>query len=93
MNKRLLTIIVVALVLLAAAAALAWLRPSNHEPAVSDRVTIGTELSTDYSYDSAVYDRIIRTARLFLGSFPKAQQAGVAYNNADRLFGAGATIR
>lgn len=61
--------------------------------AAPTQVTIGTELSTDYSYNPAVYDRIIRTARLFLGSLPATQQAGVAYNNADRLFGAGASIR
>lgn len=61
--------------------------------AAPDRVTIGSELSTDYSYDAAVYGRIVRTARLFVASLPKSQQAGVAFNNADRLFGAGASIR
>lgn len=57
-----------------------------------DRITIGTEMSTEYSQDPEVYDRTIKFVRVFLGKFPADVQRKLAHTNADRLFGTGVAL-
>ncbi|MDP1878688.1 MAG: amidohydrolase family protein [Actinomycetota bacterium] len=58
-----------------------------------DRVMWGTEMSTDYSYETSVYDRVIAFARAWIGGLPASAQEGVAYGNARRVLGPGVTLR
>ena len=69
---------------------------SRYQPLIiahPDRVTWGTEMSEDYTFDNEVYDRMIKFVREFIGSLPKGVQEKVAYKNAQRLFGKGVTLK
>lgn len=61
----------------------------DYEPLVAafpDRVMVGTEMSTEYSFDPSVYDRSIKILRHFIGKLPLDQQESVAYKNAQKYF-------
>lgn len=58
-----------------------------------DRVMWGTEMSLDYTYDRAVYDRLIDFSRAWIAQLPAPAQDGVAYRNALRILGNGVTLR
>lgn len=57
-----------------------------------DRITLGTEMSSDYTYQADAYDRIVKHLRLFAGKFDTTIQEKLAYQNAERLFGKGVTL-
>lgn len=54
-----------------------------------DRVTWGTEMNIRYTYESEVYDRMIKFIRLFIGSLDTSIQEKVGYKNALEGFGEG----
>lgn len=69
---------------------------SRYRPLITahpDRVTWGTEMSKDYTYDKDVYDRMIGFVREFIGSMPKDVQEKIAYKNAQRIFGGGVELK
>lgn len=69
---------------------------SRYQPliaAMPGRVTIGTELSTDYSYEPEVFDRTIKLIRHFIASQDAGTQENLAYKNALALFGPGLTLK
>jgi hypothetical protein len=57
------------------------------------RVTVGTELSTSYSYDPQVYDRVIPYLRRFIAAMDEDDQLRLGYQNALNLFGSGLVIQ
>lgn len=57
-----------------------------------DRIMWGTEMSLDYTYDRAVYDRMIDFSRAWMAELPLSAQAGVAHRNAMRVLGSGVTL-
>lgn len=54
-----------------------------------DRVTWGTEMNIRYTYESEVYDRMIKFIRLFIGSLDPSVQEKIGYKNALEGFGEG----
>lgn len=54
--------------------------------AFPDRVTVGTEMSVDYTLDPEVYNRTIKILRAFIGQLPTELQEEIAHKNAARLF-------
>lgn len=55
--------------------------------AFPDRVTVGTEMSLEYTLDPEVYTRSIKMLRAFIGQLPAEHQEKIAHTNAQRLFG------
>lgn len=61
--------------------------------AVPSQITIGTEASTDYSFEPAVFDGTVKYIRHFISKLNPAHQEDVAHSNALRLFGRGLTVK
>lgn len=60
--------------------------------AVPTKVMWGTEAGPEYSFDAAVYDRLIKISRDLIGRLPLEHQEGVGYKNALRVFGEGVAL-
>lgn len=75
---------------------------SDYKPLVTgapDKIMWGTEAGPEYSFEPAVYNRLIKISRELIGKMPEEHQDAVGYKNALRAFGQGvvfngtATIR
>jgi len=60
--------------------------------AAPTKVMWGTEMGPKYNFEPAVYDRMIKFSRLFIGKLDPTFQEGFAYKNALTVFGKGATL-
>jgi hypothetical protein len=56
------------------------------------QVVWGTEAGPEYSFEPAVYDRLIKISRDLIGRMPSEYQEALAYKNALRAFGEGAVL-
>ncbi|MBI4086434.1 amidohydrolase family protein [Candidatus Kaiserbacteria bacterium] len=56
------------------------------------KVMWGTEAGPDYSFEPAVYDRLIKISRDLIGRMPTEHQEALGYKNALRAFGKGVTL-
>jgi hypothetical protein len=56
------------------------------------RITVGTEMSTDYSEQPEVFDRTIKFLRHFIGKMPAEHQEALAFRNAELHFGKGIQV-
>lgn len=57
-----------------------------------DKVIWGTEMHEEYTFDPAVYDKMIEFSRIFIGNFDSETQAKFAFGNAERVLGYGVIV-
>ncbi len=68
---------------------------SDYKPLVEgapDKVLWGTEAGPTYSFEPAVYDRLIKISRELIGEMPEEYQEGLGYKNALEAFGEGVSL-